>query len=841
MKYPASFTRRLSTPLLITLLPALGAVRAWGAPPASNEVAMLRAAVADLTATFGPRYPQGGAFLAQLDALGKQPPAAREAFDQLRRAALIANPLVSGQPLLYVVRRQYRGDHHNTETMFQTGECNTGSYQPGGPLKAIDFARNGASRVVADPGPQGRLRDPDVYFDGQKIVFSMRKNINDNYHLYEVNADGTGLKTLTSAEGVFDIDPFYLPDDHIIFTSSREPKYCMCNIHIMGNLFKMDGDGANIHQIGKSTLFEGHGALMPDGRMIYDRWDYVDRNFGNAQGLWTANPDGTGHVIFYGTSTPAGGVVLDPQIIPGTELVLCILGACHDRPWGAMAILDRRRGVDGRAPVVCTWPADAIHRVGDPGGPNSGFDTFSGVHPKYEDPYPLSDKYFLCARMTGQGEQMGLYLADVFGNEILLHTEGPGCYDPRPLGPRPRPPVMAARRDFKNADGYMYVQNVYVGTHMQGVKPGSVKALRVVESPEKRYWTKPGWQGQGVERPGMSWHDFLNKRILGTVPVESDGSAYFALPSDRFVYFQLLDEQGMMIQSMRSGTIVQSGEHAGCVGCHEERRGAPPPPSKRATLALRRAPSRLEGWRGPPRLFNYRTEVQPVFDKNCVRCHDYGKEPGAKLNLAGDRGLIFNVSYVNLWTKGALKVTGAGPPEIQQAYSWGSHASKLTQILAGTNVHQKVKLSPEELDRIVTWVDLNAPYYPSYASAYPHNQFGRSPLDGGQMGQLQRLGAATGITDLSFDRPEMSPGLARLPKDDPRYSQALAIIRAGQEALKTRPNPDAEGFVACETDQQRERKYQARAEIERLNRAALRDGRKFYEVSKTNAVATANP
>ena len=124
---------------------------------------------------------------------------------------------------------------------------------------------------------------------------------------------------------------------------------------------------------------------------------------------------------------------------------------------------------------------------------------------------------------------------------------------------------MASHRDYNNSEGYVYVQNVYQGTHMKGVKPGSVKSLRVVESPEKRFWTEPGWNGQGIERPGMNWHDFNNKRILGTVPVEADGSASFALPSDKFVYFQLLDQDGMMIQSMRSGTMVQSGERVGCV------------------------------------------------------------------------------------------------------------------------------------------------------------------------------------------------------------------------------------------------------------------------------------
>jgi hypothetical protein len=612
----------------------------------------------------------------------------------------------------------------------------------------------------------------------------------------------------------------------------------MCNRHIMANLFRMEADGANIHQIGKSTLFEGHGALMPDGRILYYRWEYVDRNFGDAQGLWTVYPDGTNHALYWGNNTPSPGAVLDPRIIPDTGLALCVFGSCHDRPWGALAIVDRRLGLDLRSPVVRTWPAEAIGRVSEGDWSTFNFDTFSTVSPKYEDPYPLSDQYFLCSRMTGQGELMGIYLLDVFDNEILLHIEAPGCYDPMPLGSRPRPPILPARRNFENKEGYFYVADVYRGTHMQGVERGSVKYLRVVESPEKRYWTPSAWEGQGQEAPAMNWHDFNNKRILGTVPVEEDGSAYVAVPSDTFVYFQLLDGNGMMIQSMRSGTIVQSGEKQGCLGCHEDRRSAPAPSQGKILKAMRRDPSALTGWYGPPRLFSYQAEVQPVFDRHCVRCHDYGKEAGKVLNLAPDRDLVFNTAYNELWRKKHVHAIGAGPAPIQPAYSWGSRASTLVDVVR--KGHQDVQLDRESLDRIVTWIDINAPYYPHYASAYPQNLGGRCPLSGAQ---IQRLTELTGVRfatlqsfakdqgpQVSFDRPECSPCLARFPsKDDSCYQEALAIIQAGRDLLNQRHRADMAGFQACPVDQQRETKYLARRDIERRNREAIRTGQKCYD------------
>ena len=751
-------------------------------------------------------------------------------FKHLQFEALTNNPLLKAHPILYIVRHQYKPDHHNTATIFQTGEVNTASYEGGGALKMIDFAQNGKiTTLIQDE--KAVYRDPEVHYNGDKIVFSMRKNIQDNYHIYQINSDGSGFKQLTGAPGVADIDPNYLPNDDIVFSSTREPKYCMCNIHIMANLFRMDPDGANIFQIGKSTLFEGHSSIMPDGRILYDRWEYIDRNFGDAQGLWTVNPDGTNHAVYWGNNTNSPGGVIDARYIPGTERVIAILGSCHDRPWGALGIIDRRLGFDLKEPIIRTWPSNAIDLVGV-----GDFDTFKKVLPRYEDPFPLSEKYFLCSREI-KDEQMGIFLIDVFGNETLLHTEGPGCYDPMPVAPRYRPPVIPDKNNFAAQTGKFYIQDVYIGTHMEGVKRGAVKTLRVIESPEKRFWTEPAWNGQGVHRPGLNWHSFENKKILGEVPVEEDGSAYFEVPANRYIYFQLLDENGMMVQSMRSGTIIQPGEVQGCIGCHDNRQSVPPQ-IQVIPIATKRAPSQMNGWYGEPRNFNFVDEVQPVFDKHCVGCHDFGKPAGEKVILAGDRNLFFNASYIELWQKKLINSIGAGPSEIQPAYSWGSHTSKLVKtVQAG---HHDVKLDQEEWDRINTWIDINGVYYPEYSSAFPGNLAGRSPLTNEQ---VNRLGELTGVNfvslaghtrnlvpQISFDRPGKSPCLENIPnKNGKKYKEALSIIQKGKEILAATPRADMKYFRPNIVDQQRQTKYNSRQQIEQQNKKAITLGKKCYD------------
>ena len=750
-----------------------------------------------------------------------------------------AKEQLAGKQILYIEREQYAPDHHNTATLFQKGEINENKFFPGGAMRIFDVNTGNTTTLIELK--DGVVRDPELSFDGKKIIFSMRKNKDDFYHIYEINTDGSGLKQLTYAEGVSDIDPLYLPDGGIIFSSTRQPKYCMCNRHIMCNLYRMEADGANITQIGVSTLFEGHSSLLSDGRILYDRWEYVDRNFGDAQGLWTVNPDGTKHSIYYGNNTQSPGGVIDARQIPGTDQVICIFGSCHDRPWGALAIIDRKKGVDGVEPVVQIWPEESRKLVG-----KGDLDSFKWIEYLFEDPYPLNENFFLASRTIWAkpggwmhvDSKSGIYLVGRDGTQELIVEGNRSLFDPMIIEPRHKPHAIPFNRNYTDNKGTFYVQNVYHGTHMAGVEPGTVKYLRVIESPEKRTWTKNGWGGQGEQAPAVNWHSFENKRILGEVPVEEDGSANFEVPSGTFVFFQLLDKDKKMIQSMRSGTMVMPGEINGCIGCHEDRLSVPSAMGPRP-LALKKAPVKLNGWQGEaPKKFSFMEKVQPILDKNCVRCHDFDPKNRDKLVLAKDKNPFFNAAYVNLYVKKEITLIGGGPAPIQDPYSWGSHASKLTKVIDSN--HQGVKLSPKEKEALYTWMDLNGVYYPVYESAFDSTLAGRSPLYNQEIEELIKL-TGVNIWDLnnhgrkltaqiSFDRPEVSPCLDKIRSDKQKYTRAVEIIRTGQKRLKATPRGDIEkDLVPCERHKTQLRKYAERLKVEQQNCSIIGQDGKVYD------------
>ncbi|MDR2116610.1 MAG: hypothetical protein LBP87_09560 [Planctomycetaceae bacterium] len=813
--------------------------------------------------------------------------AKREALEKAKRDAARNNPSLNEHPVLYVTREQYRPDHHNTATLFQKGEINEGSFRGGSSLR-IWNPKDDSVTVLLEVS-EGIVRDPCLSFDATKLLVAIRRNSQDDYHIYELQLDQllsqkqplrvlpaqtendvhNSLRQLTFLSGVSDIDPLYLPTGEIVFSSTREPKYCMCNRHIMCNLYKMNNDGSNIRQIGKSTLFEGHAALAPDGRIIYDRWEYVDRNFGDAQGLWITTADGFNHAIFWGNNTASPGGVIDAKIVPDSASVfVATFTSTHDRPWGAIALVDRQKGIDGKQAVLQTWPASAIDLV-DEGNEETfvevvRYDKFTRVHPKFEDPFPLSADWFLASGTTGQGEKMGIYLLGRDGTMQIVFEDknipvSHGCFDPTPLASTVPPPINIQEADYTQSTGNFYVTNVYEGFGMKNVEKGSVKFLRVVESPEKKTWSPKGWaNGHGEQGPGMNWYEFINKRVLGTVPVEEDGSVHFTVPADTFLYFQLLDEQGRMIQTMRSGVIIRPGETNGCVGCHEDRLTTFPP-LPNTPKALTKPPKPMNGWYGTPRLFSFVKEVQePVFDKYCVQCHDYGKveQNPKKPNLAGDLNTIFNTSYVELYKKNLIKAVGAGPHVKLKPYAWGSTQSRIAEVLLNGHPNPEIdakrkelgifinrQTNPEAVERVLTWIDLNAPYYPTYLTSFPNNRFGRSPLSDEQLNRLAVLCGYKNVFrshnadvpvaldwEISFTRPELSRCLTKLPKDSAEYKEALSIIVAGKNSLAATPRGEDPNTIAIpQRDTNQQAKYDLLQNIELQMRKAIVNKEKLFD------------
>ena len=752
-----------------------------------------------------------------------------------------ARKMLAGKQILYVERHQYASDHHNTATIFQYGDINQNSFSQGGAIKIYDVD-SGKTRTLINTDT-GNLRDPEISFDGKRVIFSMRMNKEDDYHIYEIGIDGSNLKQLTSAKGVSDIDPLYLPDGGIVFTSTRQPKYCMCNRHIMGNLFRMESDGANITQIGVSTLFEGHSTMLNDGRILYDRWEYVDRNFGDAQGLWTVNPDGTKHSIYYGNNTASPGAVIDGRQIPGTDLVLCIFSSCHDRPWGSLAIIDRKKGVDGKEPVVKIYPEEALNLVA-----NGDLDTFKWVQSfRYEDPFPMNKEWFLVSRTLYKypewnnqacGYKQGIFLVGMDGSEELLIEGERSVFDPHIVESSAKPVTLPMMRNFTSDKGQFYVVNVYEGTHMQGIEKGVAKWLRVIESPEKRSWTHGGWSGQGEQAPALNWHSFENKQILGEVPIEEDGSVNFMVPAGKHVYFQLLDKDKKMIQSMRSGVSLMPGEVNGCVGCHEDRISILMPTPKRP-IALTKKPVELEKFMGmEPFKFSFMEHVQPIMDRRCVKCHDFDKKDRQKVVLAKDMNQFFNAAYINLYVNKVVGLIGGGPADIQQPYSWGSHNSRLSQIIEGD--HHGVKLTQKEKEWLYAWMDLNGVYYPVYESAFDNTLSGRSPLTYAEIDCLSEL---TGVNlrslnthtrtlqaQISFDRPAESPILDGIRNDKSKYDVALALIELGSERLKNTPRGDIErDLVPCQRHEAMLKKYDERIQNHKEVNNAISSGGKIYD------------
>ena len=536
--------------------------------------------------------------------------------------------------------------------------------------------------------PKGSIRDPQVHYDAGKILFSYRKAGTHHYNLYEIDTEGKHLSQLTHGPWD-DIEPTYLPDGGIAFCSSRCKRYIGCWMAPSAIMHRCDGDGSNIRMLSSSAHSENTPCVLPDGRILYTRWEYVNRDPVVFHHLWTMNPDGTNQRIYFGNMHP-GGVFIDAKPIPGTDRIVFIHSPGHGQPEhaGYPSTLTDKYGPDYRASMK----------------PLAG-----GQRGSYRDPFPLSADTFLAA----QENQIVVLRTD--GSMTLLHESAMMLHEPSPIRERPREPIIPPHSDRSKHAATLVLNDVYTGRNMVGVKRGSIKRLLVLEDLPKPV----NFHGGGSQPIGHGVTSTL-KRILGWVPVEADGSAAFQVPPLRSIYFAALDEHDRSVKQMRSFVTLQPGETQNCIGCHEERTRRPVGASRATLLALRRPPRTITPFDDVPEIIDFPRDIQPVLDRHCVECHSHERREGG-VTLIGDRGPVFSHSYYELILHWQVKDTAGNPIDgsgrqdgNDKPYTTYSSAAPLMKKIDGS--HYNVTLSECERRTIRLWLDTSSQYAGTYAA-----------------------------------------------------------------------------------------------------------------------------
>jgi len=597
--------------------------------------------------------------------------------------------------------------------------------------------------------PKGRLRDPDVSYDGKRVLFSWKKSDReDDYHLYEMDLKSRKVRQLTKGLGFADYEGIYLPDGDILFNSTRCVTTVDCWITEVSNLYKCDKNGNYMRRLGFDQVHTNYPKVLNDGRIIYTRWDYNDRGQTYPQPLFQMNADGTQQTEYYGNNSWFPTSLLHTRAIPGSSKVMSIASGHHTNQQGKLCIINTAegrqegKGIEFIAPVREQKPerVDAWGQYGD----------------QFCYPLPVNEKEFLVSYAPlAYHKFRGLwriYWMDKDGNrEILVTDDNYSSTQPMWLGTRKRPPLRPSQVDYRKNYGRYYVQDVYYGPAMEGVKRGTIKELRVVEliykpSPIGKNFNKGPGGGAQVCLPNSvgngSWDI---KKILGTAKVHADGSANFFVPANTPVYFQLLDKNGYVVQTMRSWSTLMPGETFGCIGCHEDKNTTPP---MKTPMALNYPPQKLKPFSRPARGFSFPRDVQPILDKHCISCHNdssplYKKFGGKSPKREGNKKAFsllkepfkdnvakrdWSEAYVNLTNCGKRNhalignpneivnwITSQSVPTLLPPYFAGSTKSKLIKMLE--EGHGKTKLSKAEIRRIATWIDLGVPFCGDYKEA----------------------------------------------------------------------------------------------------------------------------
>ena len=652
----------------------------------------------------------------------------------LRRRIALQNPLLDFKRIVFLKR-------HRSSYGHMCGQYYGFTAKPGGSVWVLDdpFSdRPQARDLLADAVVQnGRLKckqlragaflSLELSFDAKTLFFAWTQCATRNwewtpdstYHIFKASADGSGVTQMT--DGAWnDFDPCLLPNGRIVFISERRGGFGRCHGDPMPTytLHSMAGDGSDIVPLSYHVTNEWHPSVDHNGKLVYSRWDYVDRD-NELQSFWTTYPDGRDprsyHANYPVIREARPWIELAIRAVQGSRRYSAVASAHHGCEFGSLVLIDTAVRDDNAMAQVRRITPDVPF-------PEAEGSVFAWQFAAFGTPWPLSEDYYLCALAPNgpYGQQKGLYLIDSFGNRELIYADPAiECVDPIPLRPHQRPPIIPSMTRHALADrdgpvsmtGTIAVTNVYE-SDFDWPKGTKIAALRIVQVFPK---TTP----KALEPVIGAAHESLARGVVGTVPVEPDGSAHFEVRAGIPIYFQALDERGLAVQSMRSVTYVHPGERLICQGCHEDKWTAPRLVGRPAPMALRRPPSPIQPDAGGSWPLSYPRLVQPVLDRNCVQCHTERRTYGLSGRLSGTqpKSESFNLLAGRVWfcsggNGGIQGPQNRGGGSRSIAGQIGARASSLFALLE--KGHYDVKLSPEDLRRLTLWMDCNANFYGVY-------------------------------------------------------------------------------------------------------------------------------
>ena len=664
--------------------------------------------------------------------IGMCEPLAAESEAGLKRR-LLAPQMDRIKRIVFTKHFDMGGSHYaytdavsNEDTLNPTGRVKEFNYKGGSSLCLLEIGDDYAIKeTMLLHYKDGVLRDPDVSYDGKRILFSGKKSARgDDYHLYEMDVETRKIRQLTSGLGFADYEGIYLPDGNIMCSSTR----CVQNVdcwHVsVSNMYLMDKDGKYMRRVGFDQVHSNYPQVHPEtGLVTYTRWEYNDRGQIYPQPLFRMYPNGAQQTEYYGNNSYFPTTILHARGIPGTGKVLAVLSGHHTHQRGKLAIIDPSMGRQETSGVTLVAPVQKLQGI-------IKIDRYGQGGDQWQYPYPLDEEnYLVTFRPQGQ-KQFGIYFMNKKGERVLLASDPAiSCNQPVPLAPRQVPPQSSYPTDWRRKTGAFTIQNIYHGLGLKGIAPGTVKKVRVVALDFMA--TDIGRKhGPSTISDLAAWDV---KIVLGEAPVYKDGSAAFEVPARTPVYFQAIDKKGHVVQTMRSWSTLMPGEIFSCIGCHENKNAVVP--NKPKTMALQAGIKPLEPFYDlTGKGFSFPKMIQPILDAKCVKCHKGGdtNPPDLQATPVWDKAArkFWNQSYHVLISsdraRGPANDTSQrlgviaerskylnwigrwSVPEMIPPYSHGSSLSPLVSLLE--KGHERVKMTQEELDKISCWIDLALPH-----------------------------------------------------------------------------------------------------------------------------------